>query len=66
MVMECREVTIHVYFEFRLFFRQSVVYSCMQVVYMLYGALMIIHVVVGLVPVKHFDHEGLHQLQNVL
>ena len=25
---------------------------------------MSIHVVVGLVPVKRFDHEGLHQLQN--
>ena len=27
---------------------------------------MSIHVAVGLVPVKHFDHEGLHHLQNVL
>ena len=25
---------------------------------------MSIHVAVGLVPVKHFDHKGLHQLQN--
>ena len=25
---------------------------------------MSIHVAVGLVPVKHLDHEGLHQLQN--
>ena len=27
---------------------------------------MSIHVAVGLVTVKHFDHEGLHQLQNIL
>ena len=30
----------------------------------IYGALMSIHVAVGLVPVKRFNPEGLHQLQN--
>ena len=25
---------------------------------------MSIHVAVGLVPVKHFNHEGFHQLEN--
>ena len=33
----------------------------------IYGALMSIHVAVGLVPVKRFDHESLHQFgRNVL
>ena len=31
----------------------------------IYGALMSIHVAVGLVPVQGFVQEGLHQLQNV-
>ena len=36
----------------------------MCITWVISGALMSIHVAVGLVPVKRFDHEGLHQLQN--
>ena len=35
-----------------------------DVILYIYGELMSIHVAVGLVPVKRFNHEGLHQLQN--
>ena len=38
--------------------------TTLTIIMQIYEALMSIHVVVGLVPVKHFDHEGLHQLQN--
>ena len=38
--------------------------TTLTIIMQIYGALMSIHVAVGLVPVKCFDHKGLHQLQN--